>query len=182
MNYYQAPAAGYAPEADAGRITPQLIDEFKRSGFWAGFLGWTTLAVTLAAFLLVLFNLPSSKSRKSVSSSPPIEYQIPDPEGFPGSKSGAETSAAANVFSGVYLFAMIVSMLAAVGMVIMLVWYNVAMKQLIKLRSYAELHRISILQRRLWVCIGLYCVCSLINTAIGLLIAISGAAAISGAI
>jgi hypothetical protein len=163
MNYYQAPAAVMAPEPEAGRLAPHLVMELKRSGFWAGFLGWTTLALTLFILGVFLYNMPSSKSKKSTRSTESTEIQIPETDPFTGSK----TSAGDSLFSGVYGTIMIVSMVAAVGMVIMLVWYNVGMAKLIRSRNQAAmLHHIAILQRRLWICIGLYCICSLINTAL----------------
>ncbi len=58
-----------------------------------------------------------------------------------------------------------ISTFATIGMIVMLIWFGASSKRLVRFPTYEQLHLVAKRQRGLWICIGMYCLCTLISLA-----------------
>jgi uncharacterized membrane protein len=174
MNYYQASTTpmGANPQ---GYPSQGVVNALRRSGFWASFLGWSSILTISGVILLLLFVptlIPKSKAPVNQPSFVVEEQDAQAPTSIPAPISGdarevGTAGALTLVLGGLTL-------LSAIGMVIMLVWFGAATKKLLRFPTFDELHRVAVLQRRLWICIGIYSICNLIPLVLSLIGAAAG--------
>lgn len=173
MNYYEPGTAPLEPEHIAS-LNPGVIRELRRSGFWASFLGWMAVlgvagVMTLSQLAPSLYSKPSSSATKDDAT---LMAEVTDQE---LAKYRAEREAKAEQLlksqgdnaspaSMVGPIIGIIMFLAAAGMIIMLIWFGASTRKILYHPNHKVLHRIVVIQRRLWICIGVFCLCSLIST------------------
>ncbi len=169
MNYYQASTIPMGADSH-GQPSQGLVNALRRSGFWASFLGWSTI-LTITGIILLAFSVSTFTQGESRSRVGPSTEQIgpgsaEDPNLMTEPTSGGPGMPAMGWLT-IGLGAL--TLLSAIGMVIMLVWFGMATKKLLLLPTFEELHRVAVLQRRLWICIGIYSICNLIPLVISLI-------------
>lgn len=157
MNPYQPSYAPMGAEV-YGRPSQGVINQLRRGGFWASFLGWICVVLVLLMVVAVMM-LPT----------PPTRTKSPDQELFEqrfgeiqDTSPTREVPQSVALLGGGIIIVSIVSLLASLGMVVMLLWFGGSTKTLLRTPSFEQLHRVAIVQRRLWICIGLYCLCSIL--------------------
>lgn len=162
MNPYQPGVAPLAAELH-GRPTQGVINHLRRAGFWASFLGWISVIFLLLA--VALFLLAPSTPNRSVRY-PTQDFSESQMDSIDsGLPANVQTGAA--VIGGGLVIITIVSLIASIGMVIMLLWFGGSTKTLLHYPSFDQLHRVMIQQRRMWICIGIYCLCSILYLVVG---------------
>ncbi len=173
MNYYEPGTAPLEPEHIAS-LNPGVMRELRRSGFWASFLGWMTVlgvagVITFSLMAPGLYSQPRSSAPKDDATSM-AEVTDQDLAKYRAEreakaeqilKSQGDNASPASMVGPIIG---IIMLLAAVGMIIMLSWFGASTRKILYHPNYKALHHIMVIQRRLWICIGVFCFCSLIST------------------
>ena len=175
MNYYEPGTAPLEAEHTA-TLNQGVIRELRRSGFWASFLGWLTVlglvgVICLSMMAPSMYSKPRSAAPKDQNSAMTgatdeeiaknrAEKKARLDQIFSAQGEGSSPASIVGPVIGIIMF------LAAVGMVIMLIWFGAATRKVLYHPTYKVLHRIAVVQRRLWICIGVFCLCSIIFTLI----------------
>lgn len=160
MNPYQP---GVAPiGADYyGRPSQSVVTHLRRAGFWSSFLGWICVLFVLLIVVLVLMAPSTPASSMPTPMPDPLSTQID-----PADRQVPAVPSNLALVGGGLLIVTLLSVIASIGMVIMLLWFGGSTKTLQNFPNFDQLHQVCIQQRRLWFCIGIYCLCSIIYFAL----------------
>jgi uncharacterized membrane protein YhaH (DUF805 family) len=171
MNYYQASAVPPMAAVPLDQPSQAVIVEMRRGGFWASFLGWTTV-MSLVTLILFAMNAPSIISAKprahretklQAAAASPLESGglSPTPR-----RERVELPDHIKLLATTTVIVSAISTLATIGMIVMLIWFGASSKRLVHFPTYEQLHIVAKRQRWLWICIGMYCLCTIITLAL----------------
>ncbi len=171
---WQTRQMGPLAEYDAhSQPSPHTIMLVRKSGFWASFLAWIFLFVFGSFFLIFL--TAASRTRKSVSA---FEKNVPA-ENVPAENVPAENVSAENVptqsrepfetellaqaTGGLFVGLTFLALVAGVGMLIMLLRFGSGTKTMERYPSWSTVYTALERQRKLWIWIGIFCLCGIIQ-------------------